>query len=89
MGLLTKCLLHVSFDSVFLEGKIFYMDDKYPDKAGARYTKSVTLRIEQELYDIFEVLRKSSTKDISECQRIAWRKLADELLSCKETKPAA
>ena len=59
------------------------MSEKFPEKSGIRYTENITLRVEPELKAAFQDLKKTTTKDISEAQRIAWRELVLQLQSKK------
>lgn len=59
------------------------MSDKFPEKNGVRYTENITIRVEPELKAAFQDLKKTTTKDVSEAQRIAWRELAQQLGSKK------
>jgi hypothetical protein len=55
------------------------MSDTFPDKKSQVYTKNITLRIEPELYEAFETLKRLTKKDVPEAQRIVLRELAKRL----------
>lgn len=56
-----------------------FMTSKFPDKRGHVYTKTITIKCEPELYELFERIKVETRKDVPEAQRIALRELAQVL----------
>lgn len=55
------------------------MTSKFPDKRGQIYTKTLTIKCEQELWEAFERIKVETRKDVPEAQRMALRELIDQL----------
>lgn len=59
------------------------MSEKYPEKKGLRYTENITIRVEPELREALRTLKRTTSTDVAEAQRMAWRELVNQLTQKK------